>query len=368
MANFRRRALDILNGRATERLPWFADLSWWRAAEKACGRLEPCFDGEPQGYVNLHRSIHTGLYLPLVWPYRLTIDCPLKIEKDGRREIYRYETPQGTLTEVHIQMPEAFTWAYGERLVKSASDLPALRYFLEAHQFEAATDEADRWNEIFGEQGLPVVWVPRTPLSRFLVEMAGVENAIYAIYEAPEEMEEIFRLMRKMDDAPYRAAASTSCDLIMIADNLSSDIISPALFRKYSLEYYRCRIRELHNAGKFVLAHIDGTLRGLLPILSESGLDCAEGVTPAPMGDVAPEDLRRMAGKDMTLWGGIPGALFSPIHSDEEFMRYVRRYIEIAALDKNMIVGVGDQVPPESDIRRVRWVADACEEAEIKVA
>ncbi|MCX6998950.1 MAG: hypothetical protein NT106_01420, partial [Candidatus Sumerlaeota bacterium] len=293
MANFRRRALDILNGRATEHLPWFADLSWWRAAEKACGRLEPCFNGEPQGYVNLHRSIHTGLYLPLVWPYRLTIDCPLKIEKDGRREIYRYETPRGTLTEVHIQMPEAFTWAYGERLVKSASDLPALRYFLEAHQFEAATDEADRWNEIFGEQGLPVVWVPRTPLSRFLVEMAGVENTIYAVYDAPGEMEEIFRLMHEMDDAPYRAAASTSCDLVMIADNLSSDIISPALFRKYSLEYYRYRIRELHNAGKFVLAHIDGTLRGLLPILSESGLDCAEGVTPAPMGDVAPEELRR---------------------------------------------------------------------------
>jgi len=368
MANFRRRALDILNGRTTERLPWFADLSWWRAAEKACGRLEPCFDGEPQGYVNLHRSLHTGLYLPLVWPYRLTIDCPLIIEKDGRREIYRYETPRGTLTEVHIQMPEAFTWAYGERLVKSASDLPALRYFLEAHQFEAATDEADRWNEIFGEQGLPVVWVPRTPLSRFLVEMAGVENTIYAVYDAPGEMEEIFRLMRELDDAPYRAAASTPCDLVMIADNLSSDIISPALFRKYSLEYYRYRIRELHNAGKFVLAHIDGALRGLLPILSESGLDCAEGVTPAPMGDVAPEELRRIAGKSMTLWGGIPGALFSPAHSDEEFMRYVLRYIEIASLDKKMIVGVGDQVPPESDIRRVRWVADACEEVEIKEA
>ena len=362
MTNFRRRALDILNGRLPERLPWFADLSWWRAAEKACGRLEPHFDGEPHGYVNLHRALHTGLYLPLVQPYRLTIDCPLKIEKDCQREIYRYETPRGTLTEVHIPMPEACTWAYGERLVKSVSDLPALRYFLEAHQFESATNEPDKWNEVFGEQGLPVVWVPRTPLSRFLVEMAGVENTIYAIYEAPDEMEEIFRLMREMDDAPYRAAASTSCDLIMIADNLSSDIISPSLFRKYSLEYYRQRIRELHSAGKFVLAHIDGTLRGLLPILSESGLDCAEGVTPAPMGDVAPEDLRRMAGKDMILWGGIPGALFSPAHSDEEFMRFVQRYIEIAALDKKMIIGVGDQVPPASDIRRVRRVADVCEE------
>jgi hypothetical protein len=47
-------------------------------------------------------------------------------------------------------------------------------------------------------------------------------------------------------------------------------------------------------------------------------------------------------------------------------MRYVRRYIEIAAQDKKMIVGVGDQVPPESDIRRVRWVAEVCEETEIK--
>ncbi|HOE62209.1 MAG TPA: uroporphyrinogen decarboxylase family protein [Candidatus Sumerlaeota bacterium] len=361
MANFRKRALDVLKGQKPDRLPWFADLSWWRLGEKSAGTLAPNFDGEPEGYVNLHRTLCAGLYLPLVWPYRVKIDCPQKTERKGNCEFYIYETPLGTLTETHLLMPEAATWAYGERLLKSAADIPALRYFIEAHQFEDAREDPDRWNDAYGEAGLPVVWVPRSPLSRMFVEIAGVETTVFALYENPEEMNALFDLMRSMDDEPYKYAAATKCDLVMIADNLSSEIVSPSLFRKHSLEYYSARIRQLHESGKYVLAHIDGALRGLLPILNESGLDAAEGVTPAPVGDVSPEELRSVAGEGMILWGGIPGALFSPAHSDEEFLKYARRYAEIARADGRMILGVGDQVPPGADLRRVRMVAEICE-------
>ena len=360
MSSFRKRALDVLRGKRPDRLPWFADLSWWVLGEREDGALDPRYEG-PEGFVNLHQYLRTGLYLPLVWPYKMSIDCPCEEKQTDTHRVYRYTTPLGDLTEVHHLMPESHTWSYEERLIKSASDLPAFRYFIEAHCFEAVPEEADKLDRLYGEQGLPVVWVPRTPLSRLIVEMAGIETTVYAIYDEPDKIRDLFDLMQKKDDEPYEAAASTSCDLVMIADNLSSEVISPPLFRTYALEYYRQRIKQLHQAEKFVLAHIDGTLRGLLPILNSSGLDAAEGVTPSPVGDVEPEDLRSVTGEGLCLWGGIPGVLFSPAKSEKEFVSYVERYLSIATQDGRMIIGVGDQVPPGSDLNRVRLVSDMCE-------
>lgn len=358
--NFRERALKVLKGEKPDRIPWFADLSWWMLAHREKRDIPEKYNGA-EGFVTLHKELQTGLYLPLVWPYEVELDLESETEREGDREIFLYHTPKGTLREVRRHMPEAHTWSYEERLVKSSADLPAYRYFLEAHRFQSVPEEADRLDQMYGELGLPVVWVPRTPLSRFIVEAAGVESTVFALLEAPDEMRRIFDLMRDFDDEPYRAASETTCDLVMIADNLSSEIVSPNYFREYSLEYYRMRSEELHEAGKYVLAHIDGTLRGLLPILNSSGIDAAEGITPAPVGDVSPGELRSVTGDKIILWGGIPGALFSPAHTDSEFEEYVRRYIETAASDGRMILGVGDQVPPEADLERVKIVSHLCE-------
>jgi len=360
MVDFRTRVLNVLKGKKPDRLPWFADLSWWMHAHRSSPNPKTRFLGE-EGYVNLHKELNTGLYLPLILPYRLTLDCDSKVEKKDDLEIYHYNTPKGTLTEVHRMMPESFTWSYEERLVKSASDLEAFSYYIEAHRFEPAPEEANRLNRLYGELGLPVVWLPRTPLSRFIVEMAGIEATVFSLFEEPEKMQRTFKLMQNKDDDAYNAAAATQCDLVMFPDNLSSEIISPEYFKQYSLDYYKYRIAQLKKAKKVTMAHIDGTLSGLLPILNSSGLDCAEGITPAPVGDVDPEKLRSLTGEGMCLWGGIPGTFFSPAHSEDKFISYAQRYLEVAANDGNMIIGVGDQVPPEGDLDRVRLVSEECE-------
>jgi uroporphyrinogen decarboxylase-like protein len=378
MPDFRQRALDVLRGKKPDRLPWFADLSWWVHAERLNGSIDlrydspegeeevkgnvnPSFDGA-EGYLNLHRDLETGIYLPLVWPYRVEIDCRMEKERDGDREIITYHTPRGPLTEIRHIMSDISTWAYEKYMVASSADLPAFRYFIEAHQFTSTPKQANHLDDLYGSQGLPVVWVPRTPLSRFIVEMAGIESTVYALFEEADLMKEIFGIMEEKDDEPYKAAASTKCDLIMIADNLSSEIQSPGFFKEHALEYYRKRSSQLRERGKIVLAHIDGTLRGLLPILNGSGLNCAEGITPSPVGDIEANELRLVCGDNICLWGGIPGALFSDTHSDEDFESYVKQYIEIAAKDGNMILGIGDQAPPGCDLNRVKLVSRLCEE------
>ena len=76
--------------------------------------------------------------------------------------------------------------------------------------------------------------------------------------------------------------------------------------------YYK-RVNEIfHKAGKYTPIHIDDRLNPCLGNLFEAGFDIAEAVTPAPLGDVELEDLRKAAGDDLIIRGALSGGLFSP--------------------------------------------------------
>ena len=78
------------------------------------------------------------------------------------------------------------------------------------------------------------------------------------------------------------------------------------------MPYYKKITQRLHSAGKKVAIHIDGSLVPCLGMLSECGFDVADAVTPKPFGDVSIQDLRHTAGKDIIIWGGLPGGVFFP--------------------------------------------------------
>ncbi|HYA22418.1 MAG TPA: hypothetical protein VEG31_04550, partial [Thermoproteota archaeon] len=107
--------------------------------------------------------------------------------------------------------------------------------------------------------------------------------------------------------------------------------------------------------------HIDGTLRGLLTLLRETGVDCAQSLTPAPMGDLDVAELRRAAGEGIVLWGGLPGALFSRTYPADILVRMMHEILDVYSDDRRFIVGVADQVPPDGEIQRARMITDIVE-------
>jgi len=133
------------------------------------------------------------------------------------------------------------------------------------------------------------------------------------------------------------------------------------MFKTHIGPYYRRRTSQLHSAGKLIYVHIDGTLRGLLPLLQETGVDCAQSLTPAPMGDLTVAELRRTAGEDIVLWGGLPGALFSRTYPAETLMGILDEILDSCSDDRRFIVGVADQVPPDGEIQRARMITDVIE-------
>lgn len=68
------------------------------------------------------------------------------------------------------------------------------------------------------------------------------------------------------------------------------------------------------------------------------------------------ENLREVAGDGIVIWGGLPGALFSPLFSDEQFESHVKMVLDTFIEDKRFVLGVADQVPPDGMVSRVKMV------------
>ena len=165
--------------------------------------------------------------------------------------------------------------------------------------------------------------------------------------------------MKMAFDKAARIAVDSPAEVLMIPENLSSEMVGPQFFESYMREYQEQWIGEIRKAGKHSFIHIDGTLRGLLREEASTGFTVLEALTPKPSGDMAFSDIASLANNpDTILWGGIPGVCFTNHISDTEFDRHVCEVIEIMRREPRYVLGVADQVPPDGLEYRVRRVGE----------
>jgi hypothetical protein len=218
-------------------------------------------------------------------------------------------------------------------------------------------DDFDKIDKLWGGHGVPTAIPPISvsPLQKLLARWAGVETTVNLFAEDTDAFEKILCDMQETEDKPFEIICNSKADYIEYAENLSSEITGRMFFDMFNKDYYTKRNKQLHDAGKFVGIHIDGTLRPCLSQLAECGFDVAEAVTPAPVGDIEIEDLRSQAG-DITIIGGMPGAMFTKEYSDDFFNAHLERLIETFIDDGKFMVGVADQIPPDVVPERIERV------------
>jgi hypothetical protein len=165
--------------------------------------------------------------------------------------------------------------------------------------------------------------------------------------------------MKKAFDQAAQIAVDSPAEVLMIPENLSSEMVGPEFFRLYMQDYQTEWTRKIREAGKYSFIHIDGTLGGLLQEEAAVGFSVLEALTPYPVGDLKIGDLATVAGDSKSiLWGGIPGVYFTANVSDEEFDRHVKEVLSVMVKEPRYVLGVADQVPPDALESRVRRVSE----------
>lgn len=358
--NNRERVLKLLNHQKPDRVPWFGDLDYWYHAEKLKGSLPQKYHGD--GYFELNRDLGVGFYLQGYAPYNIKFN-KVKIDetRDGNKLIRIMKTPKGELTEIQQFLPISFSYGCVKHFVKTYDDLIAFRSFLEDISFEPNYGQAVYRKKVVGDNGIILCYTPRSPFMEMVTTYIGIENLVYLLADFPDEMDEILQLMERKHDVAAQITIDSPAECIMIPENLSSEVVGEYYYKKYMRPYEKKWIEKIRIAGKYSFIHMDGTLKGLIRQVAETGFDVIEAVTPFPSGDLTMQEVAGIVPDSTIIWGGVPGIMFTPSVTDEEFVEHVKDVLSIMKKHPRFVLGVADQVPPDGMIERIAKVSEICD-------
>lgn len=368
-------AIKVLNGQTPEYVPWYGDLDYWLTAlakdklipeqylKKEPGDIDVANGMTDACLQKLHQDLNVGFYLQAYFPFE-TIYHNVKVEsKETETErITRIETPYGILNERYVWVPQSYSWAPMEHMIKTAEDMKAFRYLYENIEYKSNYALAEHRLTSVGDNGIVLAYTPKSPLMELVALKAGLETVVTELLmEEPEEFEELLECMLEKHEIATQIAIDSPAEYIFVPENMSSDMVGGNLYDNYVKEVHEEWTGRIRKAGKKSMVHLDGTLNPLISKLSYSGFDVIEATTPAPVGDIALEDMRKYVRNDTVIWGGIPGGYFSPIMSDDEFDAWVKHVVSYMKKDNRFVLGVADEVVPGTTFERIKRVSELVE-------
>ena len=354
----RERILKILNHEQPDQVPWFGDLDYWATSMVKLGLKPENFIWSPD-YIKWHRDLGVGFYLQGYFPFIPVYEnCTIQEWQDGNRRYRKISTPLGSVRECWEYIPSSFTEAPVEHFLKTEEDLPVMKFIYENTWYKPDYRQAEERTREIGDQGIVLCYLQKSPFMHLVALEAGIETVTNLALNLPDEFASLLEVMEKSFDLAARLAIESPAEVLMIPENLSSEMVGPYFFELYMRCYQEKWIREIKKAGKHSFIHIDGTLRGLVAQEASTGFTVLEALTPQPAGDMDFAEIAPLIDHpDTIIWGGIPGVCFTNHVSEEDFERHVIGIIDIMRREPRYVLGVADQVPPDGLESRVRKVA-----------
>jgi hypothetical protein len=352
--SFREMNLAIFRGEDPGGVLWQPRLEFWYAVNKKRGTLPPEY--REASLLDLYDDCHASVRY---------FTNPLRIRRHrvrvreewvaSNRLARYYETPLGTLREVVHYDEWGLSGYHDEYKVKEAQDLRILEYILQDEEWYWDDEAYQADLERVGERGAPQFYFRRSPLQGLFIEHVGFERTIYMLHDRPEEVRHYIQVASKEDDRLYDLLCRCPAPILNLGENIDAHMDPPPIWNNWLVPYYRERVQQLHQAGKYVHIHVDGAMRPLLPHLRACPWDGIEAATPQPQGDVTIEEIKEALG-DLVLLDGIPAVYFLPTYPEEVLRQCAERLVEL--FYPRLVLGISDEIPPDGKIERVKMVGE----------
>lgn len=289
-------------------------------------------------------------------------DVKVEVFEDSEHVYTKYVTPLGVLRQVERKNLYGTNRIRVEYFLKSVDDFRVLEYVLRRQYFEFDRELYEKMEDAVGDRCEPIVNVRWGSIQKLFIAYMGFKAGTIALWKHREDVERLIEAFDENDDKLFNLLKKTPFRIVNFTDNIDEGLLSPTIFQKYMLPYYRKRTREMHEAGKYCTSHWDGKVKHLIRFARDTGLDGLECVPPEPQGNVSLEDLKQNMG-EMVLVDGIPATHFLSITSTGELENFVRRLVE--TFKPNLIAGISDMMPPDGDIERVKLVGEVLKAVKI---
>ncbi|MCP4645105.1 MAG: hypothetical protein GY851_31980 [bacterium] len=364
----RERILAVYQGAVPDAVPFMLDLSHWFYHKHRMPWDLSSSNPEPEReLVDYHREAGVGFYVPPLGAffdvaYGDDVRATATRSSDGLKIVWILETPLGAIRRVRHWEEQTYAWGIADWGIKTEQDLHVLAYALASRTYTARWERYEAWNAYVGDTGVVYATTGYSAMGHLLNYWLGIERTVYATLDWHDTVRDVIDRINANNLQCIDLLTESPAEIVCMGDNFSSDIQPPYFFDEWSKPFYAEAIRRLHAAGKYVAIHIDGKLRGSLGMFRDIGADCADAVTPVPMGDLTPAECRDEAGDTVILSGGISPDLWLPHVDIQQFKRAVLDWLDLRTRSPRLIANAGDQVPPGADGDRIRIMRDMVEE------
>lgn len=364
--NHRERMEAVLSGRPPDRIPWVPRLQLWYEAHRRMGTLPRRYQGLSLREIERDLGLGTPARDGKIMEERLE-GVEIVITREGLLEKVTYYTPVGKVETLMRHSDDLDRLGLPGRIVsyplKSPKDYTVWRWIVEHTHWVPTYDAYRAYDAEIGEDGLPMVSVGDVPFHEWLEKLAGYEYGFYHLADFPQEVESLLGLMWEVQrERLWPVIAESPARFVLHGAHLSSQFTPPRLFRRYILPYYAELMPLLHGQGIRVAMHADNDTSQILELIREVGWDVVECFVTAPMVPLTLERAREVWGNEVIIWGGLPSILLSPSVPEETFRDYVNHLWGVIAPGDAFILGVADNVMPDSLIERIRWVSEQVNE------
>lgn len=368
----RQRFFALMDDQACDRTPFFPDITdWYKARRTARGEPQQfgtgqiIYDDDPfhrrqvdmperfrdMTLLDFYRAFDWGCPIHAYDAFGTTYEkVTIEQRREGRERRRTAQTPVGTLETVFGMAP------YGSEAivrypVKGPDDVAAVEYWARDSHYSGNARAVQRTLDTLGDMGVVDLPVGRTPFGLLVQELMGYEALAFALADDPGSVHRLLEALAAGFWERVKIAEELPGRVVIITDHADENLISPRWFEQYCLPYYQEAKSRLGKAGKLLSTHLDGNIRGLLGLLPEAGFDLLDGCTPSPMGNYEVEDLARVLGPELKTYCGVPSTLFATRIPTEDILAYGSRIVD--RLSPNVVLNVGDVLPPDGDIDQV---------------
>ena len=217
--------------------------------------------------------------------------------------------------------------------INSPDDYKVMQYLVENTVFKRNEEAIRIKTRDLGSDGVVLGRVDRCPYQKILIELAGAQQFLIDLYTNPEPVLELMDEMdRKMDEA-FSMIIESGVEVIWQPDNITSDMTPPDCFKKYCLPFYKKHAKQVKQARKPYIIHMDGRIKALKELINQAGFSGIESLSfPDIGGDYTLTEARNDF-HDMVIIPNFPSNLC--IRKDEEIIDFIT----------NLKAEAGDEIP-----------------------
>lgn len=353
------RYLSVLDHKKADRLTWAPNFDHWYTDNTKRGTI-------PEQYANLSGDDLIRAVEGTIWR-RCSIIKPVnhesvveqtEISNDGTEVKVSYKTPVGTVYTIKKDNGE--TKYLTSHLIKTAEDIDAVKYMVENTVFSYDDKKFTETLSSVGEDGICLTSIPWClPFIQFGKTDAGWENGIYLYFDHTQKVEDLLEAYTKKNCEAAELLAASPAHLIYSGDNMDQLTCTPTFFEIYAIDYYKNISKIFHGGGKNFQVHWCGRTNKLIKYLPECGIDVVEAVTIKPMDNITIPEILDIVGDTVTVQGGVPSVMMTPqCASKEELQSYIKDLLQKVPHGYRFVLGMSDNIPPDSDFSRVKMISD----------